>query len=77
MLKHRVNIDKMPQEMQDSMLKLNQDLNLLAKKGNPLASFSYAKELYSALRSGELDQTNPEVQEECFHTCVEYFITAA
>ena len=63
----------MPVNFQDEMLKLNVQLNSLAQQGSPLASFSYAYELYQALRNGDLQNESKEVQQNAFDTAMEYF----
>lgn len=56
---------------------LNRELNSLAFQGNPLASFSYAKELYSALRNGQFQNYSQEAQTNIFDTAYDYFQTAS
>ena len=55
------------------MLKLNVELNNLAHQGSPLASFSYAYELYQALKNGDLKNESLEVQQKAFDAAMEYF----
>lgn len=44
----------MPADIEREFLKLNTDLNSLAQDGNALAAFSYAKDLYTALRDKKI-----------------------
>jgi hypothetical protein len=60
-LERKANLDKLPVSLQDEMLKLNVELNRLAQQGSPLACFSYAYELYQALRNGDLKNEPKEV----------------
>ena len=63
----------MPVSLQDEMLKLNVELNRLAEQGAPLASFSYAYELYQALKNGDLRNQSKEVQDQAFEKAMDYF----
>lgn len=56
----KLNIDRTPSDYEAEELMLNRELNSLAFQGNPLASFSYAKELYSALRNGQFQNYSQE-----------------
>ena len=64
-------------ENERKLLELNQSLEQLARGGNPLASYSYSKEVYSLLRSGNYGHLEKIDQQEAFKICHEYLKFAA
>lgn len=64
------------EEVQKKIYNLSGDLQNLAMQGNPLAAFSYAQDIYQALRSDKIKE-EPEQLEFIFQSVFELFLMAA